>query len=263
MKKNGSGVLPNTLLVFIKCLLMMKFIALLIVAFSLQSFAHGYGQDNISLQLERVHLKKAFKAIEEQGAFRFVYRDEILPRDQKVSIRVQNASLDEVMKRILENTSLTYRKLNGSLVVITREDGEQPITVTGKITDNKGDGLAGVNILEKGTSNGTTTREDGIFILNVDNKDATLIVSYIGFATQEVSLSGRSTLNLELQPSNVNMQEVIVVGYGQTRKSLVTGSISSVKSEQLSTVSSTRIDQALQGRAAGVVVLPTSGQPGA
>jgi TonB-linked SusC/RagA family outer membrane protein len=264
MKKNGSGVLPNTLHVFIKCLLMMKFTVLLIVTFSLQSFARGYGQDNISLELEKVHLKKVFKAIEEQGAFRFVYKDEILPKDQKVSIKVANASLDDVLKKILENTSLTWRKLSGSLVVITLEAETEvfAVTVTGKVTDTKGEGLGGVNIVEKGTNNGTTTKDDGMFVLNVENKDAVLVFTYIGFQPQEVSLGGRSTVGVEMQATNLNMSEVVVIGYGQQKKSLVTGAISSVKAEQLATVSSTRIEQALQGRTAGVTILPSSGQPG-
>ncbi|HEY6504762.1 MAG TPA: SusC/RagA family TonB-linked outer membrane protein, partial [Chitinophagaceae bacterium] len=265
MKKNGSGVWTYTPHEFIKCLLMMKFTVLLIVAFSLQSFARGYGQDNISLTLEKVHFKKVFKAIEEQGAFRFVYKDEILPKGQKVSIKVENASIDEVLKMILENTSLTYRKLSGSLVVITLEviNETAAIVVSGKVTDPKGEALPGVNIVEKGTTQGTTTNEDGLFILNVENKDAILVFTYIGYTAQEVSLAGKTAINVQLQPTNLSMQEVIVVGYGQTRKSMVTGSISSIKAEQLSTVSSTRLDQALQGRTAGVVVLPTSGQPGA
>ncbi|MBL7744199.1 MAG: SusC/RagA family TonB-linked outer membrane protein [Chitinophagaceae bacterium] len=264
MKKIVSGVWPGTPYVLIKCLLMMKFTILLLIAFSLQSFGNGYGQDNISLKLEKVNLKKAFKAIEEQGSFRFVYRDDILPRDERVSIRVENASLDDVLKRILKNTTLTYRKLSGTLIVITPEVvNEAFLTVSGKVTDAKGDPLPGVNIVEKGTANGTTTNDEGIFILNTENKDAVLIFTYIGFVAQEVSLGGKTSLNVQLQASNINMQEVIVVGYGQTRKSLVTGAISSVKADQLTTVSSTRLDQALQGRTAGVLVLPTSGQPGA
>lgn len=254
--------MPDTLPVFIKCLLMMKFTLLLIVAFSLQSFANGYGQDNINLRLEKVHLKKVFKEIESQGAFRFVYKDEILPRNQRVSISVENASLDEVLKKILKNTSLTYRRMSGSLVVITSGTSATAIPITGKVTDEKGEPLAGVNIIEKGTSNGAVTNDEGIYLINVENANATLVFSYIGYVFQEVSLGGRTSANVQLQPANKNLQEVVVVGYGQQRKSLVTGSISSVKADQLSTVSSTRIDQALQGRTAGVLILPTSGQPG-
>lgn len=262
MKKNGFGVSPDTPRQLIKFLLMIKFTALLFL-FSFQTFANGYGQDNISLRLDRVSLKKVFKAIEQQGAFRFVYKDEILPKEQKVSIAVENASLDEVLNKILSNTDLSYKRLSGSLVVITPETTNPAVTVSGKVTDDKGEPLAGVNVVEKGTGTGTSTRDDGMFVLNVENANATLVFTYIGFVSQEVQLNNRTSVTVNLQPANRNMEEVVVVGYGQTKKSLVTGAISQVRSEQLATVSNTRIDQALQGRTAGVTVLPSSGAPGA
>src|SRR5690606_7317446 len=113
MKKNGFGSCLHVPL-FIKCLLMMKITILLVLAFSLQSFANGYGQDNISLNLEKVTFKKVFKAIEEQGSFRFVYKDDILPRDQRISIAVKNASVEDVLKKILKHTDLSFRRLSGS-----------------------------------------------------------------------------------------------------------------------------------------------------
>lgn len=264
MKKNGFGAFLYAPGLFIKCLLMMKFTILLFFAFSLQSFANGYGQDNISLKLDKATLKKVFKAIEQQGAFRFVYKDDILPRDQRVSIAVENASLEDVLKRILVNTTLSYRKLSGSLVVITSTSVVNDfVPISGKITDEKGEPLPGVNVLEKGTTNGATTNSEGNFLINVEGTSATLVFSYIGYISQEVKADGNNSVNIQLQPSNKNMQEVIVVGYGQQRKSLITGSISSIKAEQLATVSNTRIEQVLQGRTAGVSVLPSSGQPGA
>ena len=262
MKKNGFGSCLHVPL-FIKCLLMMKITILLVLAFSLQSFANGYGQDNISLNLEKVTFKKVFKAIEEQGSFRFVYKDDILPRDQRISIAVKNASVEDVLKKILKDTDLSFRRLSGSLIVITSVETKQFITVSGKVTDDKGEPLTGVNIVEKGSGIGTTTNNEGLFVLNVENPNAILIFSYIGYETQEITLGNQTSLNVQLVASNKSLQEVVVVGYGVQKKALVTGSISSVKAEQLETVSATRVDQALQGRTAGVVVLPTSGQPGA
>ncbi|HEX6194053.1 MAG TPA: SusC/RagA family TonB-linked outer membrane protein [Chitinophagaceae bacterium] len=270
MKKNGLPVSPDTGSLLIKCLLMIKFTILFIVAVSLQSFGRGYSQDNISLSLENAHLKKAFKAIEEQGVFRFVYKDDILPKDKRIDIHVQDMPVDDVLERLLENTPLTYRRLNGNLIVITKDANAAKTTktfaipITGRVTDNKGEPLVGVTVAEKGTTNGVTTREDGMFLINVSNPDATLVFSYIGFVSHEIKLeNNRTTANVQLAPTNSNMQEVIVVGYGQQRKNQVTGAISSVRAAELATVSSTRIDQALQGRTAGVMVLPTSGQPGA
>ncbi len=272
MKKNGHLVSADTGRFLIKCLLMMKFTILLVAVLSLQSFARGYGQDNITLKLEKANLKKAFKTIEEQGVFRFVYKDEILPRELKVSINVKDKPLEEVMQKILQNTSLAYRRLSGNLVVITSnpaadKNAGKPdlpfVVISGKITDDKDEPLGGVSILEKGTPNGTVSNEEGLFVMNVTSADATLILSYIGFLTQEIKLEGKSNVAIQLQPTNRSITEVIVVGYGQQRKNMTTGAISSVKAEQLATVSSTRIDQALQGRTPGVLVLPTSGQPGA
>jgi TonB-dependent starch-binding outer membrane protein SusC len=105
----------------IKYLLMTKLAVFFILFFSIQTFAKSYGQEkNISLRLENVQLKKVFKAIENQGFFRFVYKDDALPREQLISISVINASLDEVLGKVLANTPLSYHKLSDNLIAITR-----------------------------------------------------------------------------------------------------------------------------------------------
>src|ERR1700754_4811661 len=105
---------------FIKYLLMTKLAILLVFLFTTQSYAHLYGQQhNISLKLENVQLKKVFKAIENQGFFRFVYNDDALPREQTVSIHVKDASLDDVLNRVLANTPLKYKMLHDNLIVIS------------------------------------------------------------------------------------------------------------------------------------------------
>src|ERR1700738_2892496 len=101
MKKSRCGVSEATCRLIIKCLLMTKLAVLLIVTLSVQSFANGYGQSNINLRLEKVPLKKVLRAIEDQGFFRFVYKDEILPKDQRISIRVKQAPVEDVLAEIL------------------------------------------------------------------------------------------------------------------------------------------------------------------
>src|ERR1700729_1701472 len=96
----------------VKYLLMTKLVILFIIAFSTQSFAKGYGQRNINLKLENVQLKKVFKAIENQGFFRFVYKDDILPRGELISISVKDATLEEVLNKVLAGTPLSYHKLS-------------------------------------------------------------------------------------------------------------------------------------------------------
>jgi len=263
MKKNGSGVSPHTPYLFIKCLLMMKFTVLLIIAFSLQSFANGYGQENINLNLEKVTLKKVFKAIEQQGACRFVYKDEILPREQRISIAVENASLEEVMNKVLRNTELSYKRLSSSLVVITTGiTGTSAVPVTGKITNELGEPLPGVNIVEKGTNNGTTTNADGSFVLNVASLDATLVITYIGFVPQELALASRSEVSVKLVAEDKKLEEVVVIGYGTQKRRNVTGAITSVKASDLENAPIMRVEQALQGRVSGLTIAAASGQPG-
>jgi len=230
MKKSGSGVSVDTGRLIIKCLLMTKLAILLIIVQSMQSFANnGYGQGNISLRLEKTQLKKVFKAIEQGGFYRFVYKDEILPKEQGISIRVQHAELAAVMDKVLENTGLTYHKLSESLVVITRADATesvralQAVKITGKVTNDKGEALKGVSVQEKGTNNGTVTGDDGSYTLQVTSPNAILVFSYVGFGSKEIALKGKTTADMQLQAVDNSLRDVVVVGYGAQKKVTVTG----------------------------------------
>ena len=138
----------------------------------------------------------------------------------------------------------------------------QEVSVSGTVTDEFGEPLPGVSILLKGTSVGTISDMNGKYSLSVPSEDATLVFSFVGYTTEEIQLNGRSTIDLSMNPDITSLEEIVVVGYGEQKKSLTTGAISSVKAEELETVSVGRIDQALQGRTAGVNITPTSGSPG-
>lgn len=139
----------------------------------------------------------------------------------------------------------------------------QELTVTGKVTQKStGEALAGVTISVKGTDFKTQSDQSGNFSIST-KKGSTLVFSYTGMASREVSVSSSGALEIILEAVGMDLNEVVVTGYGQQKKSLITGAISSIKSDQLTTASQIRLDQALQGRTAGVQILPTSGQPGA
>src|SRR5690606_32852376 len=110
----------------------------------------------------------------------------------------------------------------------------QQITVTGTVTDPAGETIPGVNILEKGTSNGTVSDLDGAYTLNVAGPEAVLVFSFVGFTTQEIPVNGQTNLDVVMGEDAVGLDEVVVVGYGIQRKSDVTGSISAIKSEEIS-----------------------------
>ncbi|MCU4176139.1 SusC/RagA family TonB-linked outer membrane protein [Carboxylicivirga sp. N1Y90] len=134
-------------------------------------------------------------------------------------------------------------------------------TITGTVTSSEGETLPGVNVFEKGTTNGTVTDFDGKFSLQVSD-DATLVVSFIGFTTQEILVDGKSNFDVILQADMTDLDEVVVVGYGIQKKSDVTGAISTVKPEELVKRDVASVDQALQGQMAGVTVTQGSGTPG-
>ncbi|WP_186755112.1 SusC/RagA family TonB-linked outer membrane protein [Echinicola salinicaeni] len=144
----------------------------------------------------------------------------------------------------------------------------QNITVSGTVTDSEtGMTIPGVNVIELSTKNtdnvnGTATDIDGRFEISVPS-NASLSFSYLGYATQNVPVNGRTTVDLALSPDLSNLQEVVVIGYGQVNKKDLTGSVSKVEGAQLENLPAARVDQTLQGRAAGVQVSQISGEPGA
>lgn len=269
MKKNGCRPFscPTPI---IKCLLLMKMTALLICFFSFQSMAHnGFAQEKVTLKLANASLRTAFKIIERQTYFRFVYNEEILPNEQMINIDVQSEPVGNVMKQLLNKTSLTFKILGNDLIVISTEQKEAgesrtPLTfeVSGRITDTRNTPLPNVTVQEKGTGNGTSTKEHGTFSLNVTNENAVLIVSSVGFLDQEIAVKGRHAIDVVLQENVADLNQVIVVGYGTQKKSDVTGSVVSVPKSRLSDLPVTNVYQAMQGAVAGLNVTQNSSVPG-
>lgn len=139
----------------------------------------------------------------------------------------------------------------------------QTHTVSGFIYEgDTRSGIPGVTIVEKNTTNGITTDVNGKYSLKVSSPNAVLVVSFIGYHTQEINIGGRSTVDVNLQVEITDLSEIVVIGYGSQKKKVVTGAIAQVKDEDIAKMPLLRVDQALQGRTAGVQVMNQSGQPG-
>ncbi|QKG51338.1 TonB-dependent receptor plug domain-containing protein [Hymenobacter sp. BRD67] len=139
----------------------------------------------------------------------------------------------------------------------------QTRTVSGRVTDRKtGEGLPGATILLKGTTTGISSNADGQFTLNVPNTGGVLVVSSVGFTTQEQAIGSASVVNIALGADSKQLNEIVVVGYGTQSKALVTGAVATVDAKQFQDQPVTGLDQALQGRASGVQVTSSSGTPG-
>ncbi|GEO06037.1 SusC/RagA family TonB-linked outer membrane protein [Adhaeribacter aerolatus] len=138
----------------------------------------------------------------------------------------------------------------------------QNIAVTGRVTDDKGEGLPGVTLLLKGTTNGTTTDPSGNYSLNLPSGAGTLVVSFIGYATQEVPVNNRSNINITLAGDAKALEEVVVVGYGTQRKRDITAAVSNISMEDIGEVPASNVTRLIQGQAPGVAVKQKNGTPG-
>jgi TonB-linked SusC/RagA family outer membrane protein len=162
----------------------------------------------------------------------------------------------------LESSPEFERRMSDILADRIQSRERALVAINGKVTDEKGEGLPGVNILVKGTTKGTTSDAQGQYRLDVTEQGAVLVFSFVGFESQEVAVGSRTTVNVSLKVSEKGLQEVVVVGYGEQRKSDVAGSSSTVTAKEIAKRPLMRVEQALQGTTSGVMVSSNSGQPG-
>ena len=243
----------------------MKLITALLLFTCLQVSARGWSQDRITLKMDATDIKKVLLAIEKKSDYRFLFTEDAVKGKPKVSIDVVDATVSQVLDKLLINTGIAYKILGTNLVVlkegaISAINANQEIRVTGKVTAATGEPLAGVSVTVKGTRTGTTTDANGNFALTVPD-DAVLVFSSVGYEPMEMAVAGKSALTISLQPSVKIQEQVIVVGYGSQRKVDVTGAISQVRGEDIAKQSSINPISALQGKVAGVQITNT-GAPG-
>ena len=244
-----------------KILLLMKFTIVFILLTSLQVSAKTYSQDRITLSLQSAGLKSALKQIEQKSMFRFLYNDEVVSSNQKVSINAINMPVTEVLDDIFTSTTLTYRILQNNLVVITQKD-QVPvdIRVSGKVTNTNGEIIPAATVKIKGSGISTTSNSEGLYTISVP-EGATLVVSSVGYTTVEEPVNGRTEINITLQTSTVGLNEVVVIGYGTANKRDLTGSIAKVSGKDIADKPNTNPVASLQGKVAGLSVV-NSGTPG-
>ncbi len=247
----------------IKFLLLMKLSLFILFLTAFQSIAYtGTSQERITLSLKNHSLPAVIKKIEADYNYRFVYADSVALINQKVNLDVKNASIDNVMYQLLVNTSFTYKKMSRNLLVITPADKRKlQLTVQGKIVDSAGNALSGVSILEKGTSNGTTSDLDGRFSLKLNSNTAVLVVSRVGYETREILVTGEELGPIILAATEEKMDEVIVIGYGTTTRKQIIGAVDQISSKNIENRPVGNLTQALQGAAPSLVIQQKSMDP--
>jgi TonB-linked SusC/RagA family outer membrane protein len=262
MKNNSSDEVFLLKRKLKKLLLIMRLSALFLMILSLNLTASVYSQNTkFTVDLNGKTVREVFQFIEQQSEFRFFYNDDFSYIDKVVEMNVKGENVEQILERLFESSDITYKVFDNNLVVLTLKQSLQQVTLNGVITDaSTNEALPGANIQIKGTNQGTTADLNGRFAINVNRGDV-LVFSFIGYLAQEVTVQDESMMTIALLPDVRSLDEVVVVGYGTQRRAEVTGAITSVSSEKLTSLPTGTLDQALQGRAAGLTVI-NNGSPG-
>lgn len=216
---------------------------------------------------------EVFNAIEHQTNLKFTYNHIKVDENMVIEINANRLSLREVLEEISKSTQLTFRRVNENVHVskANRRDmavleflqEEQMITITGRVTSSDSpEGLPGANVVVKGTSQGTVTDLSGNYTIDVPGTQSVLVYSSVGYLSEEVLVGNRSVIDIVLTADITSLDELVVVGYGTQRRADLTGSISSVDTKEMKKLSARRVEEMLQGRAAGVMVSRSQGSPG-
>jgi TonB-linked SusC/RagA family outer membrane protein len=253
-----------------KLLLIMRLTIVLILGLCVGAQATGHAQ-KVTLSERNVLLKTIFKKIEKQTGYNFIYRDDWMNQSKKVDIQVSNVPLETALDLCFRDQSISYAIVGNTIVINQKEKtpAKDPdaivavplMDVSGTVTNENGEYLSGASVQVKGTRQGTMTDSRGYFQLRqVDNK-AILVVSFVGYKTQEVAV-GDGNLSIQLKEAPGVLNENIVIGYGITTKRKNTGTVSSITAEEISRQPVSNVLATLPGRIAGTLVAQNNGLPG-
>ncbi|SDZ86297.1 SusC/RagA family TonB-linked outer membrane protein [Pedobacter hartonius] len=235
----------------------------LMLIFNLSAVAGVYSQKRISLKLTSAEFTDVLAQIEAKSDYRFMFSNRKIPAGKTINIDVTDKDVPYILTETLKNTGFTFNVLANNLIVIVPvAEKAADIIVKGKITDETGLPVIGASVQIKGGKGGATTNGDGMFSLSVPD-NAVLVVSYIGYTPQEVSVNGRTTINVSIKPSANDLNEVVVTALGITKDQKTLGySVTKVGGETMDKARESNIANSLSGRVAGLSVGGSTGGPG-
>ncbi len=257
------------LLRIMKLTLALTFLGILHICAS-ESYAQNA---RITLNMQNAKIEEVFAAIEKQSDFEFFYNNNQIDQNQHVSVNVEAVKISDVLNTILAGKDLDYKVMGSRIILVKQNSFEsellgsletvQQISVSGTVKDEAtGEPIPGVNIIVEGTTIGMMTDMDGHFTLNVPSSNSTLVFSYIGYISQKVPVNGQTTFNISLTADVQNLEEVVVVGYGTVKKRDLTGSVASIKADDITKTASSNAMQSMQARMPGLDIRQSDGQAG-
>ncbi|MDX9881022.1 MAG: TonB-dependent receptor [Prolixibacteraceae bacterium] len=264
-KTNTNGILHRILKT--KVLMIMKLTAFFLFASTFALIASGtYSQNKtITINKENALIRDVLKQIEDQSGYFFIYNNEFVDVYRKIDIHAKEQTIDRLLDDIFKGQNVAY-SINERRIILSSSfatgQSQQNITITGKVTDSSNAPLPGVSVVVKGTTTGTITDFDGKYTLANVPGDATLVFSFVGMKSQEISVSGKTSINITLVEEAIGIEEVVAIGYGTAKKKDMTGSVGTVGSAELTNRQTTNLSQAIQGAVSGVMVTRDANAPG-
>lgn len=232
---------------------------LMVAVFSFVCIEAPAQTTGISIKYKDASFQEVFKQIEQVTGYKFFYKTEQINKLGRISVNYENVALEKCLSGIFDGTQFDFKIVGRQIVVVDRVNNNK--TVSGIIVDNIGEPLPGVAVIVKGTNTNAVSNMDGAFSIEAD-PHSTLQFIVLGMKDKEVALNDRTWLDIEMTPHIDVLDEVVVTGYGNFKKSTYTGSASVVSAEKLKSLPIVSFTQMLEGNVPGVTISSTSGQPG-
>lgn len=253
-RKNGKY-----LLLFVFCFLVA----------ALQAKSPVYGQaKTFTVSLKNVTLKEVISYVEKNSQYVFFFKPEVINQSTQISVSLKNATVKQLLDKVSEQANIVYEMKERQIVLKEKKVSVQSVSqkkrlLQGLVKDEQGNPIIGASIQLKNTGTGVITDLDGLFQIQVTDKNSVIVISYIGYVTQEISVGDRSSITVQLKEDTKSLEEVVVTAFGATqKKETMVGSIQQVRPAELK-VPSSSLSTSFAGRMAGVIAIQRSGQPGA
>lgn len=235
----------------------------------MQAKSPVYGQaKTFTVSLKNVTLKEVISYVEKNSQYVFFFKPEVINQSTQISVSLKNATVKQLLDKVSEQANIVYEMKERQIVLKEKKVSEQSVSqkkrlLQGLVKDEQGNPIIGASIQLKNTGTGVITDLDGLFQIQVTDKNSVIVISYIGYVTQEISVGDRSSITVQLKEDTKSLEEVVVTAFGATqKKETMVGSIQQVRPAELK-VPSSSLSTSFAGRMAGVIAIQRSGQPGA
>ena len=251
----------------------MKLTAILLTVACIHVSAHSYSQ-TVSFSGKNVPLPTVLASIEKQTGFSFFFNYALIKGTKPVTLDIKDLALDDALRETLKGQALDFYK-SGKTIFIVKKEGQsflgpsgilggnpKQLNVTGRITNESGEPLAGASVYAKAERKGTITDQNGNFELKIIASDEMLIVSYTGYQQQQVPVDGQAVISVKLKIATASLDEMQVIGYGHTTQRFATGDVTTIKGEDISKQPVDNPLLALEGQVPGLIITQADGMPG-